>query len=170
MISAARVISTPVSLSLPTFAAGSGQHFKLYLITLIFRFYRAPELLLGSQYYGAGVDIWSLGCVMAEMILLKPLLEGEDTGDQLAVIVDMFGVPTDDEMEAMKVEDSVMAAAVKVLEVGLLSTDGRKSLNVLFPDHQRLETFISKMLVYNPIERVAAKGLVEDLMSTVEKV
>ena len=70
----------------------------------------------------------------------------------------------------MKVEDSVMAAAVKVLEVGLLSTDERKSLNVLFPDHQGLETFISKMLLYNPIERVSAKGLVEDLMSRVEKV
>ena len=55
--------------------------------------------------------------MIAEMILLRPLLEGEDTGDQLAVIVDLFGIPSDEELSAMKIEDTVLASAVKVLEV-----------------------------------------------------
>ena len=55
--------------------------------------------------------------MIAEMILLRPLLEGEDTGDQLAVIVDLFGVPSDEEVSAMKIEDIVLASAIKVLEV-----------------------------------------------------
>ena len=59
------------------------------------------------------------------MVLLRPLLEGEDTGDQLAVIVDLFGVPSDEELSDMKIEDTVLASAVKVLEVVGL----KKSIN-----------------------------------------
>ena len=59
------------------------------------------------------------------MVLLRPLLEGEDTGDQLAVIVDLFGVPSDEELSDMKIEDTVLASAVKVLEV----VDLKKSIN-----------------------------------------
>ena len=55
--------------------------------------------------------------MIAEMILLRPLLEGEDTGDQLAVIVDLFGAPSDEEVSAMKIEDIILASAIKVLEV-----------------------------------------------------
>ena len=81
------------------------------------RFYRAPELLLGSTQYTTAIDMWSLGCVMVELCLLAPLLEGEDTGDQLAVIVDVFGAPSEEDIEDMKVEDHVLAAAMRVMEV-----------------------------------------------------
>lgn len=38
--------------------------------------YRPPELLLGSTYYGAGVDLWSAGCILAELFNMKPILRG----------------------------------------------------------------------------------------------
>ena len=58
-----------------------------------------------------------LGCVVAEMALLSPLLEGEDTGDQVAVMMDMFGQPTDEDLEAMGVEDGTFTSALKILTV-----------------------------------------------------
>ena len=87
-------------------------------ITPICRFYRAPELLLGARDYGVTVDVWSLGCVLAEMALLRPLLEGEDTGDQLAVIVELLGPPSEAELAGMGAEDSVLASAVQLMQVG----------------------------------------------------
>ena len=47
------------------------------------RWYRAPEILLGKKNYTKGVDMWSLGCILAEMIAGKPLFPGKNTMDQV---------------------------------------------------------------------------------------
>ena len=52
------------------------------------------------------------------MALLRPLLEGEDTGDQLAVIVELLGPPSEAELAGMGAEDSVLASAVQLMQVG----------------------------------------------------
>lgn len=56
------------------------------------RFYRSPEVILGVQY-GSAVDMWSLGCIVAELFLGLPLLPGVSEFDQFTRIVDMFGMP-----------------------------------------------------------------------------
>lgn len=55
------------------------------------RWYRAPELLVGDQSYGAGVDIWAVGCLFSEMMTGEPLFPGESDIDQLFLIVKMLG-------------------------------------------------------------------------------
>ena len=45
--------------------------------------YRAPEILVGSSKYGAAVDMWSMGCILAEMVLERPLFSGTSTINQL---------------------------------------------------------------------------------------
>lgn len=45
--------------------------------------YRAPELLLGSQYYSTPVDLWSVGCIFSEMVTKRPLFPGDSEIDQL---------------------------------------------------------------------------------------
>lgn len=50
------------------------------------RWYRAPELLLGSYDYTAAVDMWSVGCIFAEMLLRKPFMKGKSTKEQLEII------------------------------------------------------------------------------------
>ena len=61
---------------------------------LCHRHYRPPELIFGATDYTLNVDIWSLGCVFAEMILLEPLFPGESSIDQLVEIIKVLGTPT----------------------------------------------------------------------------
>jgi len=56
------------------------------------RFYRAPEVILGLRY-GLPIDMWSLGCILAELHLGYPLLPGEDESDQLACMIELLGMP-----------------------------------------------------------------------------
>ncbi|XP_051124148.1 probable serine/threonine-protein kinase At1g54610 [Andrographis paniculata] len=58
--------------------------------------YRAPELLLGSTDYGAGIDLWSVGCLMAEMFAGRPILPGRTEVEQLHRIFKLCGTPSDD--------------------------------------------------------------------------
>ena len=48
---------------------------------IVSRFYRAPELLLGVTEYDVSIDIWAIGCIMAELALLEPLFVGKSEGD-----------------------------------------------------------------------------------------
>ena len=59
------------------------------------RWYRAPEIMLWSGY-GFEVDIWSVGCIMAELITRKPLFPGQDLQDQLRKIFSILGTPQSD--------------------------------------------------------------------------
>lgn len=56
------------------------------------RFYRAPEVILGAKY-GMSIDMWSLGCILAELLTGYALLPGEDEADQLACIIELLGMP-----------------------------------------------------------------------------
>ena len=57
------------------------------------RFYRCPEMLYGTKYYGPGVDVWAAGCIMAEMIMKKFLFPGTSEIDQLSKIFSIRGTP-----------------------------------------------------------------------------
>ena len=55
--------------------------------------YRAPDVLLGSRTYSTSIDVWSAGCIMAEMISGIPLFRGRDNNDQLMQIIRVLGTP-----------------------------------------------------------------------------
>jgi len=59
------------------------------------RWYRAPELLLGSKTYGPGVDVWAVGCIFAELMLRKPFFAGSSDIDQLGKVYAALGTPTE---------------------------------------------------------------------------
>eukprot|EP00929_Paragymnodinium_shiwhaense_P000554 TRINITY_DN10079_c0_g1_i3.p1 TRINITY_DN10079_c0_g1~~TRINITY_DN10079_c0_g1_i3.p1 ORF type:complete len:521 (+),score=107.30 TRINITY_DN10079_c0_g1_i3:111-1673(+) len=65
------------------------------------RYYRAPELVFGSTHYGAPVDLWSLGCVLGEMLRGRPIFPGENGVDQMVEIVKVLGSPTQAEVVSM---------------------------------------------------------------------
>ncbi|ODV82828.1 hypothetical protein CANARDRAFT_25592 [[Candida] arabinofermentans NRRL YB-2248] len=65
------------------------------------RYYRAPELIFGSRNYTTKIDLWSTGCVIAELILGQPLFPGESGIDQLVEIIKILGTPSKDEIKSM---------------------------------------------------------------------
>ena len=72
------------------------------------RYYRAPELIFGSTTYNVSigkivfdVDVWSSGCVMAELMLGQPLFPGESGVDQLVEIIKVLGTPTREQIKSM---------------------------------------------------------------------
>jgi cyclin-dependent kinase 7 len=56
--------------------------------------YRAPELLFGARMYGTGIDMWAIGCILAELLLRVPFLPGDSDLDQLTRIFQVLGTPT----------------------------------------------------------------------------
>mmetsp|Transcript_18701 Transcript_18701/g.55488 ORF Transcript_18701/g.55488 Transcript_18701/m.55488 type:complete len:379 (-) Transcript_18701:300-1436(-) len=65
------------------------------------RYYRAPELIFGATDYSCCIDVWSAGCVLAELLLGVPLFPGESGVDQLVEIIKVLGTPTLDEIQSM---------------------------------------------------------------------
>jgi len=65
------------------------------------RWYRAPELLLEVREYGPSVDVWSVGCILAELLRRKPFLPGSDTRNQLDLTFEVFGTPSEDFITAI---------------------------------------------------------------------
>lgn len=65
------------------------------------RFYRAPEVILGAKY-GMAIDMWSLGCIIAELLTGYPLFPGEDEADQLACIIELLNMPPNKILENSK--------------------------------------------------------------------
>lgn len=58
------------------------------------RWYRAPEIILGSTEYNKAVDIFALGAIMAELYITYPLFPGKNEADQMTKIVEVMGTPT----------------------------------------------------------------------------
>ena len=70
-----------------------------YVVT---RWYRAPELLLSSKHYTSAIDMWSVGCIFAELLGRRPLFAGDDYLHQLQLICEVLGTPADEDMEFMR--------------------------------------------------------------------
>lgn len=118
------------------------------------RWYRAPELLLGSTRYTKGIDIWAVGCILGEMIEGKPVIPGKSTIDQLELVLKFTGKPNAEDIEAIK---SRYAAQM----LGSIKQDP-VPLQTLLPkaDAQALD-FLRQCLQFNPDKRASAGELLE---------
>ncbi|KAJ0095143.1 hypothetical protein Patl1_16886 [Pistacia atlantica] len=72
-----------------------GSPLKPYTHLVVTLWYRAPELLLGAKQYSTAIDMWSLGCIMAEMLSKEPLFNGKTEFDQLDKIFRILGTPNE---------------------------------------------------------------------------
>lgn len=82
------------------FGSSCYEHQRIYTY-IQSRFYRAPEVILGARY-GLLIDMWSFGCILAELHTGYPLFPGEDESDQLACIIEMLGMPSQKVIDAAK--------------------------------------------------------------------
>lgn len=77
-------------------ARASGIPVKNYTNEVVTLWYRPPDVLLGNQSYNSKIDIWSIGCIMAEMVNNKPLFTGKNEEDQMRKIFLKMGTPDED--------------------------------------------------------------------------
>lgn len=82
------------------FGSSCFEHQRVYTY-IQSRFYRAPEVILGSRY-GMPIDMWSFGCILVELLTGYPLFPGEDEGDQLACMMELLGAPPPKLLEQAK--------------------------------------------------------------------
>lgn len=111
--------------------------------------YRAPDILMGSKDYNTSVDIWSVGCIFAEIVTKKPLFRGKDEMDQLNKIFKIRGTPTPDEwpgiqeLPGYKPDFPMYEKDNIAYHLPGLDADGIDLLE--------------KMLVHDPSKRISAK-------------
>jgi len=75
---------------------------RVYTHQVVTRWYRCPELLFGAKNYGVGVDMWAVGCILAELLLRVPFLPGESDLGQLSKTFETLGTPTESDWPDMK--------------------------------------------------------------------
>lgn len=123
------------------------------------RFYRPPELILGSVSYDTSVDLWCAGCVFGEMLLGQPLFTGKDGINQLVEIMKVLGTPTAADLKAMNPHfpDYKFSPEMPPLK-----------WNEMFPKGEKLALeMVGSLLRYNPSSRLTPmQGLLHAYFDT----
>lgn len=120
------------------------------------RWYRAPEILLGSTKYTKGVDLWSLGCILGELISGRPIFPGTSTMNQLERIVDLTGPPSPSDVDAMG-----SPFAQTMLESLNKQKRGRAFEDVFNTAHPDAISMLRQLLHFNPEKRISAERALE---------
>jgi len=115
------------------------------------RFYRAPELLFQSNYYTTAVDIWSIGCVMAELFRLSPLFAAADTDGQIVSVAGVLGPVHRDHIKVFRLESSKAIPTRTVSWESVLRYNDSE-LNIPIP----VKVLLSSMITYDCVGRVNA--------------
>ncbi|KAK9815669.1 hypothetical protein WJX72_007692 [[Myrmecia] bisecta] len=119
-----------------------------YVVT---RWYRAPELLLSCEQYTAAIDVWSVGCIMAELLQRKPLFPGKDYIDQLKLIIKTLGSPSDSDLTFINSQKA--RAYIKALP-----TSQRAQFRSMFPEASpKALDLMEKMLQFDPRKRITVE-------------
>nr|XP_028572779.1 cyclin-dependent kinase 3 isoform X2 [Podarcis muralis] len=131
-------------------ARAFGVPLRTYTHEVVTLWYRAPEILLGCKFYSTAVDIWSIGCIFAEMVTRKALFPGDSEIDQLFRIFRTLGTPT---------ESSWPGVTQLPDYKGNFPKWPRKDMKVLIPNLDRDgRDLLMQLLLYDPNRRISAKA------------
>ncbi|KAG6409300.1 hypothetical protein SASPL_127337 [Salvia splendens] len=116
-----------------------------YVVT---RWYRAPELLLNCSDYTAAIDVWSVGCILAEIMTREPLFPGKDYVHQLRLITELLGTPDEASLKFLRSDNARRY-------VKQLPQYPKQNLAARFPSMSPLALdLLAKMLVFDPDQRI----------------
>lgn len=137
-------------------ARAFGVPVRMFTHEVITLYYRPPEILLGAKYYSTAIDVWSLGCIFAEMLTKKPLLPGDSEIDQLYKIFQLLGTPNENEWSGYTTLPDYQACFPKW---------NKKNMSQVIGSDQPIEAIqlLERMLIYDPSKRIAAKVALESI-------
>ncbi|AAW45506.1 hypothetical protein CNBH0400 [Cryptococcus deneoformans B-3501A] len=119
------------------------------------RWYRAPEIMLSFANYTSSIDMWSVGCILAELLGGKPIFKGEDYVDQLNKILNLLGTPTEDTLRRVgspRAQDYIRSLPIKP----------RVKFETLYPNASPLALdLLSKLLTFDPAKRYGCEEALE---------
>jgi mitogen-activated protein kinase 15 len=120
------------------------------------RWYRAPELIIGSNQYNEGVDMWAVGCIVGELYGGKPLFPGSSTLDQMERVVAFTGPPSASDIASMHSEFA------ETMIANLTYNQPRMTLKQKLPmgDVDTID-FMQRLLVFNPDNRMLVIAALE---------
>ena len=115
------------------------------------RWYRAPEIMLTFQEYTTAIDVWSVGCILAEMLSGRPLFPGRDYHNQLWLILEKLGTPN--------MEDYYNIKLKRAREyIRSLPFFKKVPFQLLFPNADEINPLaidlLEKLLIFNPAKRI----------------
>jgi mitogen-activated protein kinase 15 len=113
------------------------------------RWYRAPEILLGSNNYTKAVDMWSIGCILGELLGGKPMFPGTSTMNQIDRIMEVLGRPSKEDLDAIQSD-----YAAQMLE-NIPETSVERGLDSMYPTADaEAHDLLKKLLTFNPDKRI----------------
>ncbi|KAL9273107.1 Mitogen-activated protein kinase homolog NTF3-like protein [Drosera capensis] len=125
---------------------GHGQFMTEYVVT---RWYRAPELLLCCDKYGTSIDVWSVGCIFAELLGRKPIFPGTECLNQLKLIFNILGSQKESDLQFI---DNPKAKRF----IRSLPYSPGVPLSRIYPNaHPLALDLLQKMLVFDPTKRIS---------------
>jgi serine/threonine protein kinase len=118
------------------------------------RWYTAPEWLLGSRMFSGAMDMWSAGCILAELLARKVLFQGKSWTEMLLMIVSVLGTPAP--------EDYSFASEKAIAFILQMDKRQKQNFDQMFPaaSPQAID-LLSKLLVFNPKRRLTAEQALE---------
>ncbi|KAM7334605.1 hypothetical protein ACRRTK_007925 [Alexandromys fortis] len=130
-------------------ARAFGVPMRTYTHEVVTLWYRAPEILLGSKFYSTAVDLWSIGCIFAEMVIGKPLFPGDSEIDQLFQIFRILGTPSEATWPGVSQLPDYQSSFPKWT---------RKALEEIVPSlGPEGKDLLLQLLQYDPSRRITAK-------------
>ena len=115
------------------------------------RWYRAPEIVLGSTHYSKAVDMWSVGCILGELITGRAIFPGKSTINQIELILDLLGKPKPDDMEDI-------GGATDWNIINSINSKQKYSFSTFFRGASKNAIdFLKKCLEFSPKKRISVE-------------
>ena len=125
------------------------------------RWYRAPEMLLGSINYGKPIDMWSVGCILFELLVGRPLLPGKSTKEMIVFMFEVTGFPDRKEYDEVKEECEIQIEYDNLLSERIRRRKTIKQLVSGYCNDPVAIDLLGKLLLFNPKKRLTAEEALE---------
>jgi cyclin-dependent kinase len=130
-------------------ARAFGLPVRAYTHEVVTLWYRAPEILLGSQHYSIGVDMWSVGCIFGELLKRAPLFPGDSEIEELFKIFQLLGTPDEESWPGVSVLPNYKPVFPRWMR--------KQLVREISPISVEAQDLLTKLLAYDPSHRLSAR-------------